>query len=131
MEFLIGFINDLATDLFYDKVYINGEDLFKSGGCYEFYKIIRHYVPSIELVIHKSIDHVAFLYNGDIYDASGKVDSSLYRKLTKEDVDYISEYFGNGVSNLHLSETILSEIKLCNIEDTIYQKLELEKEKIK
>ena len=128
MEYFITFINDVATDLFYDKFYINGRDLFLRGGCYEFYKIVKHFEPSIELYIHKSIDHCAFLFNGSLYDSTGIIsDTNMYRKANSVDLSYIEEYFGASFINLHLSSVIVDEIENANIKQFVYEKIKEDK----
>lgn len=118
MEELITFINDLATDLFYEKTYLLGKDLFQRGACYELFLIINSIEKGTRLRIHKTRNHVAFEYENELYDSTGQLDNKDdYRTPTKDDISFINEYFGESYRHLNIKETMLRELEIINIKE--------------
>ena len=60
----IEFIVDLANDELYEKLDGDARNYFLNGGCYELAKIVKKYVDRCQIVINKSNDHCAILYQG-------------------------------------------------------------------
>ena len=44
IEKFIVFVNDLTTEIFYERLRCNGEYLYQNGACYEFVKIMKEYL---------------------------------------------------------------------------------------
>ena len=116
MNKLIEFINDLATDLFYEKTLLFGKDLFQRGACYELFLIINHLIKDTELYIHKTKNHVVIKYGKELYDSTGKINNkNEYRQVEKDDLKYINEYFGEGYRYLKIKDTLLNELDKIDI----------------
>ena len=117
---LIILINSLATELFFDKTYLDGEDLFQRGCCYELYLIINSILPETELLIHRDKDHVVIKYKNKIYDSKGLVtDIDDYGEINDLDNIYIEEFYGLHYRHLHVAENIINELYTINIEDLL------------
>lgn len=129
IEQFIEFVVDLADDVLYDKLDGKAKLFFIKGGCYEFAKVIKEYISKSQIVINKNSDHCAISYNGNIYDATGKInDLTDFKVADSEDIKYMEARFGipelQYVNNLTISDFLIKEIKECNIIDS----LELEEE---
>ena len=120
MEKLIEFINDLTDDLFYEKVFVSAKDIYTCGGCYEFAKIIKHFIPDSIIYISNpdEINHCAIYYNNELYDATGNItyDIDKFHEADKLDFVYMDDCFGGNITNLSISKTILYEMKYINID---------------
>lgn len=118
MEMLINFINDLATDLYYERLYVDGKFLFLNGGCLNLVKIIQTYVPypTTQIYLKNDLEHCAIKYKNELYDATGKIiDYENYKLATPEDLLYMEDRFGNHLEYLHIYETIINELSMINI----------------
>lgn len=95
MEEFISFILDLVDDEFYQYLdYQNARYYFLNGGCLELVKVLMHYYPSGKVVINDKYNHIAFLYNGNIYDATGLVKEGKFSIL--ENIEEADDYLGRG-----------------------------------
>lgn len=116
IEYFIEFIIDLVNefDFFYTQQ-INSRYYFLNGGCYELYKVVKHYFPDVICVITKTLDHCGIFYNNNVYDANGKVQNPNNFVIAREiDIKYMEDSFGRGIKNLE-SEHIIEELELCSI----------------
>lgn len=130
MNKLIEFINDLATDLFYEKTLLFGKDLFQRGACYELFLIIQSIEKDIKLYIHKKHNHVTFEYKGELYDSTGQIQNKDdYRLPTNDDINFINEYFGEAYKFLKIKETMIKELEIINIKE-IRKKFSNQKQKV-
>lgn len=117
---LIELINSLATELFYDKTYIDGKELFQRGCCYELFLIINKIIPEAELLICKNKNHVAIKYEDTLYDSKGIIQNQNdYKTPTRYDYYFIEENFGLSYKHLHIKENIINEIETINIKDIL------------
>ena len=112
IEFIIDLTNEddifLGTD-FNAKIY------FLNGGCYELYKIVKHYFHSAKCVIAKTNDHCAILYKDKIYDATGiRQDVENFKIANSNDIEYMDNYFGLHLNTLEASN-LIKKIDNCNI----------------
>ncbi len=111
IEKFIVFINDLATDLFYDQLMCDGEVMFQCGACYEFVKIIKKYFDIQNILVNKEYNHCAFEYNGNYYDSKGIIDNrENFSIATEIDMLYIIERFGGNLSGYHIYENMINEL---------------------
>ena len=78
---IFDFINALKQT---DK-YI--EIIFKNGGCYQFYLLIKKLYPESEAYINSEKDHVVIKYQGKFYDITGIIDNNNYVKMTDSDIE--------------------------------------------
>ena len=116
----IEFIVDLANDELYEKLDGDARNYFLNGGCYELAKIVKKYVDRCQIVINKSNDHCAILYQGKIYDANGENPNKLeFFIANKEDLEYMEGSFGipevQYVNGIRISDFLINAIKECNI----------------
>lgn len=124
MERFINFVVDLTNDELYELVEGNAEIYFLQGGCFEFAKILKAYIKNLQIVISKNLDHCGVLYDGNIYDASGKVENkNIFNKASQTDLKYMEERFGipekQYIRGKRISDYIIDEIKECNIDHII------------
>lgn len=121
-EKFIEFVADLVDEYdFFLEQQVNSRYYFLYGGCYELYKIVNHYFKESQCVINKNTKHCAILYNGEIFDITGKVkDKEQYRLAEKTDIDYMENFFGIDIKELK-NETIIDEISKCDIKGKLYQ----------
>lgn len=112
IEKFIVFVNDLTTDIFYEKLYTTGEVLYFRGGCYILAQIIKNYYPSCDIVLSKYNDHCGVLYKGEVYDATGKVENKDdFAIANEEDILYMEDRFGGQLVHLNIYEVITKEIE--------------------
>lgn len=110
---------------------IKAYQFFVSGGCYELAKIVKYYFKDAEYVLRNDGEHVAILYNNEIYDAYDGLDADeiLSENIPEkvfiknlEDFNIVSEEelnkmnFGNWsgqplINGRLASETLLEELK--------------------
>lgn len=94
MEQFIDFILELVDDEFYQYLdSIPAQYYFLNGGCIEFAKILKYYYPNGTFVIDQNKDHVAFLYENTIYDATGIVKEGKWNIV--KNLDIIENTLGN------------------------------------
>ena len=130
MENLITFINDLATDLFYEETFLLGKDLFQRGACYELFLIINSIEKDTTLHIHKSRNHVAIKHNDKLYDSTGEIQKKDdYRPVTDDDLSFIKEYYGEAYRHLNIKDKMLEELDKINIKEII-KRMNKPKEKV-
>ena len=128
MDYFISFLNDLATDLFYDITNAYGEQLFQRGACYEFAKIIKHYIPEATIYMSKDHYHCAVKIDDTLYDSKGVITNPQdFYEADEEDYDHMENTFGLELKYLNIAETIIEEMKECNIESIIKKKLDEQK----
>lgn len=124
IEQFIDFIIDLADEDLYEKLSGMATWYFMNGGCYEFAKILKEYLPDAKFVINKDLDHCAVLYKGQIYDSNGKVlKPEEFNIATEEDIDYMEDRFGikeaENINGKKISDILIDLIKECNIIDKL------------
>ncbi len=94
IEELINFIIDLVDDEFSRFLYpFRAQYYFLNRGCLELAKVLKHYYPTGKMVINDHRNHILFLYQGDIYDATGKVKLNTYEEVI--DMSLIENFIGN------------------------------------
>lgn len=97
---LICFINDLTDELFSQYIeYLPSRWYYTNSGCYEFAKIIKHFIPEAMLMMNHSEDHVALMIGNGIYDSTATeetptLNENLYRSATQEDINRMEDFFG-------------------------------------
>ena len=121
MEKLIEFIIDLAKEELYPYLHENVGSYFLQGGCFEFAKIIKKLIQNSEIVINEDFNHCGILYQGKIYDASGKIEENIkFKKVNREEIQYMTERFGIPekayIKGVQVSDYILNELEFCNIQ---------------
>lgn len=111
IEKFIVFMNDLTTEIYYEKLMCNGETLFQSGACYEFVKIMKNFFEIENILIEKSFDHCAIEYKGNYYDSKGLIkEKDKFTIANDEDILYIEDKFGGHLTKYQISDTIINEI---------------------
>ena len=120
LEKFIEFVADLVDefDFFYERE-INSKYYFLNGGCYELFKVINHYFPESRCVINKDLNHCAILYNGEIYDITGKIENKKdYRFVISQDIVYLESMINiRELNNKH----IINELDKCRIKGKLYE----------
>lgn len=122
MVYFIEFVADLVSefDIFYEQA-VDSKYYFNHGGCYELYKVAKHYFPTVECAMKKDYTHCAILYNNEIFDISGKIENiEEYRLATKDDIDYMEDRFGLHIKEIE-SENIITELDKCRIKGKLYE----------
>ena len=90
IEAIIGIANE---ELFEGK-YENAREIFLYGQCYEFAKVLKHYITNSLFVINNNEDHCAVQFQGRIYDANGDVtDKFIGHIATEKDINYFENNF--------------------------------------
>lgn len=120
MENFIEFVVDLAEEELYDFLDGNARSYFLKGGCFELAKVLKHYVKNTQIVINKTYDHCGVMYEGDIYDATGRIkEKGQFLKAEKKDIDYMEDKFGIHekmyIYGKRISDYLIEEIEKCNI----------------
>lgn len=121
MQEFIDFIIELTDEELYEYFdCVGSKYYFLHGGCYEFAKIIKHFVNKSTIVIDENSEHCGILYKENIYDASGLVEEKEKFKIAnKDDIDYMEGRFGipekQNIKGKRISKYIIDEIKKCNL----------------
>ena len=121
LDKFIEFIVDLAqeSEVFASRPEYGASYYFTHGGCYELYKIVKHYYQECECMVPNSLTHCAIGYQGKLYDATGEIDGNNYHKATLEDIEYMERSFGRNIHELE-AEPLISEIDKCNVGGILY-----------
>lgn len=122
LKLFFDFVVDLVNEypIFLEEEY-DSRFYFSNIGCYELYKIVKHYFPSCKCVIKNDLTHCAILYNNEIFDANGKIDNICeYRIASSYDVQYLEEKFKTNVAQLK-SQNVVTEIDKCRIKGVLYE----------
>ena len=94
MEYFIKFILDLVSDEFYQYVSpVPIKYYFLNGGCLELAKVLKHYYPEGQYVINEQKNHIAFLYQEQVYDANGVAEKANWEIVNN--VSDLEDYYGN------------------------------------
>ena len=118
MERFIEFVVDLVQeDDFFYETGLRADDYFLNGGCYELYKIVNHYFPTTKCMVRNDNEHCAVGYEGNVYDATGKLENKdEFRLASEDDIKYMSDNFGTITKLYQLcADKIISDIEECNI----------------
>ena len=123
MEYFIRFILDLVSDEFYQ--YLSPVPIkyyFLNGGCLELAKVLKHYYPEGQYVLNEEKNHIAFLYQEQVYDANGIAEKSNWEIVN--DINKLEDYYGNKdiyFEHLLPHQAILNELN--EIDMSIIKKL--------
>jgi len=116
---LIELINSLTDENWdYCLSGMRAKQYFKSGGCYEFVKVLKHFFPEGTIMMQKDYNHCAYLIGEIIYDCEGvckKNDFIIASDLDKEKLEDVYIY---GRADIKFdgkmpSEALIDEIYLC------------------
>ena len=114
----IDCILDCTTDL-PGWEYVNTKQFYLNGGCYELAKIIKKFVPEVQLLINITHDHCAVLYDGKAYDASGEVELDKFKLADQEDIEYMENQFGlpekRMIKGIPFTEFVILVLNTCNL----------------
>lgn len=123
MEYFIKFILDLVSDEFYQYVSpVPIKYYFLNGGCLELAKVLKHYYPEGQYVINEQKNHIAFLYQEQVYDANGVAEKANWEIVNN--VSDLEDYYGNKdiyFEHLLPHQAILKELN--EIDKNIMKKL--------
>ena len=126
IECIIDSTTDLKSDYFYYSRFEQIQSFYTYGGCYEFVKIVKHFLPNIKIFVNKGrkIEHCIFSYNDILYDANGEIKNiEDYRIATKEDIEYMERNFGKDevryINGIPFVEAMIEILNSCNLESTI------------
>lgn len=122
MARFIEFVADLVSefDIFYERE-VNAYYYFNHGGCYELYKVVKHYFPTVECMMRKDLKHCAILYNNELFDITGKIENKEdYIKALPEDFLYMERCFGHHIIELE-EKNIIIEIDKCRVKGMLYE----------
>ena len=94
IEELINFIIDLVNDEFSRFLSpVHARYYFLNGGCLELAKVLKHYYPAGKIIINEKRNHILFLYQDKLYDATGELKLYTYEEI--KDINLIEDYIGN------------------------------------
>lgn len=111
IEKFIVFLNDLTTEVFYERLRCNGEYLYQNGACYEFIKIMKEYFDIDNILINKKYSHFVFEYKNNYYDSMGIIENKEnFLVATEEDILYMMDGFDGHLFSYHIYETMIDEI---------------------
>ncbi len=123
MEYFIKFILDLVNDEFYQYLSpVSAKYYFLNGGCLELAKVLKSYYPEGQYVINSQKNHIAFLYQNQIYDANGIAEKANWEIINN--INEFEDYYGNKdiyFKHLPPNQAILQELK--EIDMNIIKKL--------
>lgn len=118
IEFVADLVNEF--DIFYGRE-VDSKYYFLHGGCYELYKVVKHYFPESKCMISKDLKHCAILYDNEIFDITGKLSNkSFFMSATSEDIKYMERSFGLNVEELK-NQNIINEIDKCRVKGILYK----------
>lgn len=124
MENFIQFILDLVNDEFYQYLSpVLVKYYFLNGGCLELAKVLKHYYPEGDYVINDQNNHIAFLYQKQVYDANGIAEESKWKII--HHLSELEDYYGNKeiyFEHLLPHQAILKEIN--EIDPNIVKKMQ-------
>lgn len=118
----INYINGYLDDDYREYIdFVGAEYYFTHCGCYEFAKIIKHFIPTTKLFRsnpNSSIynDYIIVKINDFYYDAKGEISKELaeseFSVIRDEDEKNLAEYIGNFEVNIEgeqIDELIIKE----------------------
>lgn len=117
--FLVELINDLTNENWnYCLSGINAKEFYKSGGCYEFLKVLKHFFPEGTIMMRKDYGHCAYLIEDYIYDCEGVCDKEDFLEATDMDKEKLEDPYFYGRSEIKFegkkpSVALIEEIYLC------------------
>lgn len=122
----IEFIKDLTNDEF-DHILecVPSEIYFKSGGCFELVKTLRHFLPDSQIYVSNDLEHCVFSYKGILYDIDGIIeDVESFHLATPEDLVYLNDeaFYGRveiKFNGKQPSEALIETILDCRIDSLI------------
>lgn len=122
IKLFFDFVVDLVDEfsVFKEDIY-DARFYFLTSGCYELYKITKHYFPECKCVISNDLKHCAILYSNEIFNINGKINNiDDYRLASINDIKYMEMSFK--VNNNELkSQNIVNEIDKCRIKGILYK----------
>jgi hypothetical protein len=115
----IDFIIDLTDDEFDNYLDgISSRYYFDHGGCLEFVKILKHFIPNLEYVISKEKNHVAVKKDNNIFDCNGlRTDNENFELITEDVLIDLEDYLGIPevkFENKKVNDAIVNELKMCS-----------------
>ena len=94
IEYFIETIIDIANEEVYESEFEDARDIFLHGQCYDFAKVLKHYITNSFIVINNNEDHCAVQFQGRIYDANGDVTDKFNGHIaTEDDINYMENNF--------------------------------------
>ena len=117
IEKFIEFINDLTTELYYERLRVDGKYIYTHGAALTFIKIIENYFNIDNIYIKNDNEHCAFKYKDYLYDACGIIKNiEDYKIANSEDIIYMRNMFGDHLKDRYIYDTIINEMnKIDNI----------------
>ena len=97
IECILDSTTDLKHEAFCNLSTKQIQYFYTHGGCYDFVKIVKHFLPDITILVNSDIKkaHCVFSYNNILYDANGEVENTNdYRIATEEDIEHMENSFG-------------------------------------
>jgi len=71
-------------------VYI--KDIYISGGCYQFYLLLKQIYPGCKPYINKEKDHIITKYYDKFYDITGEVSGDNFTSLSQVDYELVNQW---------------------------------------
>lgn len=116
IDFVIDLVNEFS--IFSEEDY-DAKFYFASNGCYELYKLVKHYFPTCKCLIKNDLKHCAILYNGEVFDVDGKIEDICdYRIASVYDMQYLETTFKTDVSELKC-QNLVNEIDKCRVKGVL------------
>jgi hypothetical protein len=120
LEFINTVIGEVGEWSIFDDDRAQSNQYFLRGGCFVLYKVVKHYFPSVNLMMKRDYKHCVILYDGVCYDANGIVeDVEDYIPATSEDFILNEENFGRKIKQLE-APNIIKVMQSVNLKDILY-----------
>lgn len=121
----ISYINGYLDDDYREYIdFVGAEYYFTHGGCYEFAKIIKHFIPSAilyrsNLKSSKYKEHIIVKINESYYDAKGEIPKEIallhFYAISDEEEAMLTDFIGKtevNVKGIKIDDLIIKETEL-------------------
>lgn len=114
-DFLVDLVDEFSV--FKEDIY-DARFYFSTSGCYELYKITKHYFPDCYCMVRNDLRHCAILCDNEMFDINGKIDDiSDYRFVLDSEIEFLENGF-KIIDDLK-SNNIINEVNKCNIKGSL------------
>ena len=129
IEQFISYINGYLDDDYREYIdFVGAEYYFTHGGCYEFAKIIKHFIPATIICqsnpkSSKYKNHIIIKINESYYDAKGEIPKELaesqFYAVSNEEEKILEDYIGKfevDAEGVKIDELIIKETEQVVLE---------------
>lgn len=118
----INYINGYLDDDYREYIdFVGAEYYFTHGGCYEFAKIIKHFIPATIICqsnpkSSKYKNHIIIKINESYYDATGEIPKEIalahFYEVNDEEETILTDYLGTNevdIEDMEIADLIIKE----------------------